>query len=91
MGVPLAAGQLHTLCICILSMSIWMSIIYFSISETQWHVLEFFKHPLQATGALQANCRPRMRPLYMSWKDVNMDVYSEFGNLTNSMVGLRIL
>ena len=47
-----AVGQLNTLCICILSMSIWMSINDFSISQTQWDMLEFFHHPVQAAGAL---------------------------------------
>ena len=45
---------------------IWMSIMSFSISQTQWHVLEFCKNPVHAAGTLH--------PLYMCLKYVNIDV-----------------
>ena len=34
-----------------------MSIPNFSISQTQWDVLDLFDHPMKAAGALQAHCR----------------------------------
>ena len=50
------AGGLHSICICIISMSIWMSILNFSISQKPWHMLKFFQHPVHAAGTLQAHC-----------------------------------
>ena len=52
-----AAVWVCALCICVISMSIWMSILPFLSSQTQWYVLEVFKHPVHSAGMLQEHCR----------------------------------
>ena len=64
-----------------------MSIQNFSISQTQWHVLAVFKHPVCAAGILQAKHEPFLNSL----RYVNMDVNFEYLNLRNAMVGVGIL
>ena len=50
-----------------------------------------YRLPVLAACVLQAHCRPRMHPLYVCCKDVNMDDNSEFLNLSNAVVGGNIL
>ena len=72
-------------------MSLWILILHFSISKTQWKMLEFFKHPVHAVGMLQVHSKPSMLFMYMCLKYFNMDINSEFLNLTNAMSDVYIL
>ena len=71
-------------------MSIWMSFVNFSMSQTLWDVLDFSNKSAQAAGAPQASCRPTAHPLYIHFRYVIMDVIPNFAIPQMQWDGLEI-